>query len=142
MNLIGKIGMSETNSGSANEFEEEQEIYFFGTYAFFEIIKGNPDYKPYGDAKFITTIFNMAELNYNLKKEKDRKIVDDYTDKYSKFIIEVSIEDIKNAMDFKTSHKKLSIPDAIGYTVAKRLGVKFLTGDKDFEGMENVEFVR
>ena len=129
-------------SGSTNEVEKEQKIYFFDTYAFFEIIKGNLNYKPYADTRFITTIFNMAELNYNLKKEKDKKIVDDYTDKYSKFMVEVSIEDIKNAMDFKTSHRKLSIPDAIGYTIAKRLGVKFLTGDKDFEGMENVEFVR
>ena len=134
--------MNETNSGSANEVEEEQKIYFFDTYAFFEIIKGNPTYKLYTDAKFITTIFNMAELNYNLKKEKDKKIVDDYTDKYSKFIVEVSIEDIKNAMDFKTSHRKLSIPDAIGYTIAKRLGIKFMTGDKDFEGIDNVEYVK
>ena len=135
--------MSEAHlSGSTNEVEKEQKIYFFGTYAFFEIIKGNINYKPYTDTKFITTIFNMAELNYNLKKEKDKKVVDDYIDKYSQFMVEVSIEDIKNAMDFKTSHRKLSIPDAIGYTIAKRLGVKFLTGDKDFEGMENVEFVR
>ena len=117
-------------------------IYFFDTYAFFEIIKGNPNYKPYIDAKFITTIFNIAELNYNLKKEKDKKIVDEYTDKYSQFVVEVSIGDVKNAMDFKTLHRKLSIPDAIGYTVAKRLGIKFLTGDKDFEGMENVEFIK
>ena len=45
-------------------------------------------------------------------------------------------------MDLKTTHRKLSIPDAIGYTVARRLNIKFLTGDKDFEGMENVEFVK
>ena len=45
-------------------------------------------------------------------------------------------------MDFKTMHKKLSIPDAVGYTIAKKHGVKFLTGDRDFENMENVEFVR
>lgn len=135
--------MSKTHlSVSAKEVEEDQKIYFFDTYAFFEIIKGNPNYKIYTDSKFITTIFNMTELNYNLKKEKDKKIVDDYTDEYSKFIVEVSIEDVKNAIDFKTSHRKLSIPDAIGYKIAKRLGIKFLTGDKDFEGMENVEFVK
>ena len=118
------------------------EIFFFDTYAFFEVINGNPNYKPYTEAKVITTVFNLAELNYNLKKEKDKKIVDDYTDKYSKFVVEVSIEDIKRAMDFKTMHRKLSIPDAIGYIIAKKHDVKFLTGDKDFEDMENVEFVR
>lgn len=118
------------------------EIFFFDTYAFFEIIRGNPRYNPYLDSRIVTTIFNLAELNYNLKKEKDKKAVDEYTDKYSKFIVNVSIDDIKIAMDFKTIHRHLSIPDAVGYTVAKRLGIKFLTGDKDFEGMENIEFVK
>ena len=118
------------------------ETFFFDTYAIFEIIRGNPNYNPYTECRVITTIFNLAELNYNLKKEKDKSVVDEYTDKYSKFIIEVSIDDIKNAMDFKTIHKHLSIPDAIGYSIAKKYNVKFLTGDKDFEGMENVEFVR
>ena len=118
------------------------ELFFFDTYAFFEIINGNPNYKSYTDVKFVTTIFNMAELNYNLKKEKDKKVVDEYTDKYSKFTVEVTNDDIKKAMDFKTAHRKLSIPDAVGYTVAKRLGIRFLTGDKDFESIENVEFVK
>lgn len=118
------------------------EIFFFDTYAFFEIIRGNPKYKPYTECQGITTIFNLAELNYNLKKEKDKKIADYYTDRYSAFIAEVSIDDIKNAMDLKTTYRDLSIPDAVGYTVAKKYNVKFLTGDKDFEVMENVEFVR
>ena len=104
-------------------------------------MRGNPNYKPYSNVKFITTIFNLAELNYNLKKEKTKEIADEYIDKYSDFIVGVTIWDIKKAMDFKTINRKLSIPDAIGYTVAKRLGVKFLTGDKDFENIENVEFV-
>ena len=118
------------------------ELFFFDTYAFFEIIRGNPKYKQYLEVRIITTLFNLAELNYNLKKEKDKKIADDYIDKYSKFIVEVTIEDVKKAMDLKTMHKNLSIPDAIGYTVAKRLDIKFLTDDKDFEGMENVEFIK
>ena len=118
------------------------EVFFFDTYAFFEIIRGNPKYKQYLEVRIITTLFNLAELNYNLKKEKDKKIADEYIDKYSKFIVEVTIEDVKNAMDLKTMHKNLSIPDAIGFVIARRYEVKFLTGDKDFEGMKNVEFVR
>ena len=118
------------------------EIFFFDTYAFFEVINGNPKYKPYTECEVITTLFNLAELNYNLKKEKDKKAADEYTDKYSKFVVEVSIEDVKKAMDFKTMHRKLSIPDAVGYIISKKHGVKFLTGDKDFENIENVEFVK
>ena len=115
--------------------------YFFDTYAFFEIINGNPKYRIYADCEAITTIFNLAELNYGLKKKLSKEMADKYTDKYSKFIVEVTIDDIKKGMDLKSIRRNLSIPDAVGYTVAKRLNVKFLTGDKDFENMENVEFV-
>ena len=118
------------------------ETFFFDTYAFFEIINGNPNYKPYSNVKFVMTTFNLAELNYNLKKEKEKKVVDELTDKYSKFTVEVTNGDLKQAMDFKTAHRKLSIPDAVGYTIAKRLGMKFLTGDGDFEDLDNVEFVK
>ena len=41
-------------------------------------------------------------------------------------------------------HRKqdLSMTDCVGYVVAKRLGVKFLTGDKEFRNFQNVEFVK
>ena len=32
--------------------------------------------------------------------------------------------------------------DCVGYVVAKRVGVKFLTGDREFKDMPNVEFVK
>ena len=115
---------------------------FFDTYAFFEIIDGNQKYKIYGESEAVTSAFNIAELNYGLKKKMSKEMADKYTDKYSKFIVEVTIDDIKKAMDLKTTKRNLSIPDAIGYTVAKRFDIKFLTGDKDFENMENVEFAR
>ena len=116
--------------------------YFFDTYAFFEIINGNPKYKIYAESEVITTIFNLAELNYGLKKKMSKELSDKYIEKYYQYAVDVTLEDIKNAMDCKTSHRKLSIPDAIGYTISKRFNIKFLTGDRDFEGMENVEFVR
>jgi len=119
-----------------------EELYFLDTYAIFEIIKGNPQYEKYFNANIITTIFNLAELNYNLKKEMTGEMADKYTEDYFNFIIQVTLGDIKNAMDLKTKHRNLSIPDAIGYAVAKRCNAKFLTGDDDFEHFDNVEFVK
>ena len=133
--------MKETKNPGTNE-EIEKETYFFDTYALFEIIEGNPKYEKYSDCGIITTIFNLAELNYNLKKEMLKERADEYTSDYHNFISEVTLEDIKNAMNLKTKYRKLSIPDAIGYTVAKRIGVKFLTGDEDFKNFDNVEFVK
>ena len=120
----------------------EDVTHFFDTYAFFEVINGNPKYKIYTKSQIMTTIFNLAELNYGLKKKMSREDSDSYTEKYYQYVIDIALEDIKKAMDFKMLNKHLSIPDAIGYTVAKKYGVKFLTGDRDFETMENVEFVK
>jgi len=118
------------------------ELYFFDTYAFFEVIRGNPNYKKYEDANAITTIFNLAELNYGLKKEKDEKTSDEITEKYRIFLVEVTLDDVKEAMNLKIKNKQISIPDAIGYIISKKLNAKFLTGDKEFKDMVDVEFVK
>lgn len=118
------------------------EVYFFDTYAIFEVIEGNENYLPYKDAKMITTLFNIAELNYNLKREKGSEIANKISDKYADFIVEVTLDDIKEATDLKIKYKHMSLPDVIGYAVAKRFGAKFLTGDEDFKDFDNVEFVK
>lgn len=130
--------MNKTNQ----ESEEKEKVYFFDTYAFFRIIEGNTNYKKYQNSKAITTIFNLAELNYNLKKEKDKKTADEITRKYWGFLVDVSLEDLKEAMDLKIKYKDLSIPDVIGYVIAKKHGIKFLTGDEGFKNFENVEFIK
>lgn len=118
------------------------EKYFFDTYALFEILAGNPKYEKYKDAGIITTIFNLAEFNYNLKKEMSKEKADSYTSDYEDFIISVEVDDLMKAIDLKSKKRNLSIPDAVGYIIAQKQKVKFLTGDSDFEGMKNVEFVK
>lgn len=118
------------------------EQIFFDTYAFFEIIRGNENYEKFTKIEILTTIFNLVELNFTLKREKGKSVADEYLDKYAVFSVPILIEDIKNATDMRLKFKEMSFPDVIGYIVAKRLGIKFLTGDKDFEHMENVEFVK
>lgn len=39
-------------------------------------------------------------------------------------------------------NRRISMADAIGFTLAAKLGVPFLTGDRQFEDLPNVEFVR
>ena len=97
MNQTERIGTNKPN-------------FFFDTYAFFEILEGNPDYERYRHTHAITSIFNLAELNYNLNKEKSKEFADLITDTFSQFIIPVFLSDIKAAMDFKIKNKKLSIP--------------------------------
>ena len=59
-------------------------------------------------------------------------------------MIDIDIATIKEANEFRLLNKsrKLSYADCIGYIIARRYGLKFLTGDKQFSDMPNVEFVK
>jgi len=119
---------------------------FLDTYAIFELIKGNQNYVSYNHGfQYITTIFNLTELYYNLRrigiKKEEAK---NYFLKFSDFRISVTADVIMDAGEFKLQHKnkKLSYADCIGYITAKNLRIPFLTGDSAFEKFENVIFVR
>ena len=118
--------------------------YVFDTYALIEITKGNQNYLPYTNSRIIITSFILAELCYNLIKTHGIKISYEYVDKYSRFVKGINKEIIKEAMNFRYMHikKKMSTADCIGYILAEKLAIKFLTGDKEFKNMPNVEFVK
>jgi predicted nucleic acid-binding protein len=118
-----------------------ENAYFFDTYAFFEILKDNVNYAAYRYSRVATTQFNLAEFSWVLERE-NRPHAEEMVRHRSESLVPVETNDIISAMKLRTQNKKLSIPDVIGYTVAKRLGIKFLTGDKEFEHMENVEYVK
>ncbi|MBU2616386.1 MAG: PIN domain-containing protein [Nanoarchaeota archaeon] len=118
-------------------------MFLFDTYALIEIIKGNKNYLPYINSKVILNTFIFSELCYVLIRDNYPN-VDEYLIKYERFLVSMSPSLIREAMKFRYNNKKkkLSMTDCVSYIQAKELGVKFLTGDKEFEGMENVEFVK
>ena len=117
--------------------------YLFDTYAIMEVIDGNEDYLGYLDSDFVINNFIFAELSYNLFRDKDKN-ARKHLDSYAQHIASVKPEWIEEAMQFRLKWKDrgVSITDCIGYIMALKLGVKFLTGDKEFEKMNNVEFVK
>lgn len=119
-------------------------MFLFDTYAIIEIIKGNKNYSCYFESRIIINSFILAELTYWLIKEYGFKVASKYVDKYERFVRDVDSDIIKLAMLFRYKYrkKKLSMVDCIGYIMAKNLGIKFLTGDKEFKDMENVEFAK
>ena len=61
--------------------------------------------------------------------------------------VEIPEKTLKNAMkkrlEFQQKKKmNISYVDAIGYQYALENNLKFLTGDREFKGVENVEFVK
>ena len=118
--------------------------YFLDTYALIEIIKDNKNYEPYKKGNLITTKLNLMEFHYFLLRTVGKSKADFNYNRLLPLTMEISDETIKRANEFKLLYKKrkLSYIDCIGYIIAKMNSTKFVTGDKQFEEMENVEFVK
>jgi len=121
---------------------------FADTYALIELLKGNPSYEKYSHESLIATEFNILELTYALFREFGRhetaKIVKSVRDNIE--ILPTEDLDYLDASEFRKSAnktgKKLSLIDALGYSCSCKQSIKFLTGDKEFIGMENVEYIK
>jgi len=119
--------------------------FFFDTYALYEIIEGNLNYKQYaGKIVMITTRLNLMELHYGLLLKYGKGVSDNYYDGLLGFAVGINDEIIKKANLFRANLKRrdLSYVDCIGYIIAKSKNIKFLTGDKQFSDLDNVEFVK
>ena len=92
------------------------------------------------------TVF-PEKLKINIAEQiitDNEKEAEQFLAEYYQFVIDFSQDDIKEAAQLKLEYKKrdLSMTDCIGYVLADRLGIKFLTGDKEFKDFENVEFIK
>ena len=111
-------------------------------------MRGNRNYEQYADLELATTEFNLLELSYALVrdygKSKALELLSAVRDSFE--VVKVDDNDFTNASEFrlrsKKQGKKLSLIDCLGYVGAKRLNIKFLTGDEEFKNLENVEFVK
>ena len=121
-------------------------VYFFDTYALIELIKGNPHYHTYVQQELITTRFNLMELYYTLLRLFDEKKADHYYAMFLPVCVPVTDSTLKIAMKLRLEQRKkqnlISYVDCIGYMVALESGVRFVTGEKHFRSLENVEFVQ
>lgn len=119
--------------------------YFFDSYAFYEIVEGNPNYEQYcRDVVIYTTRLNLMELHYGLLIKYGKKTADALYDKLLQYVIDIDDTVIKKANEFRSvfRKRKLSYVDCIGYIISQSIGVLFLTGDQQFKDMDNVEFVK
>jgi uncharacterized protein len=118
--------------------------YFFDSYAIIEIIRQNPSYVKYNPSVIITNLLHLAEVYYHLLTEYNEKTADYWISKLNLSFIEITSQVALEASKFRFKNKnaRLSYADCIGYITAKKHGLTFLTGDKEFKNMKGVEFVR
>lgn len=118
--------------------------YFFDSYAVIELIKGNPNYAKYTMNNVNITVFNLAEIYWSALNDLGEEKAEEIYNKFKECVIELNDYIIKEAIKFRKNNKKkdLSYADCIGYICSLKNNMIFLTGDKEFEDMENVEFVK
>ena len=128
-------------------------MYLVDTYALIEwLVHNNVNYRKYfeimdKEGGFVTelVVFELYHRVYHkADKEKADAILDLVTGNLK--VIDMSLELIKEAAIFRSEmlkkKKDLSYADCLAYIAARHLKVKVLTGDKEFEGLDNVEFVK
>ena len=119
-------------------------VFFYDTYAIMSLIEGNKNYEQYTNNIITMSILNLAEL-YNIFLRSHGKRTADYWAKKLNFnFIDIDGDSIIKAVEFRFLNKKenLSLTDCVGYILALKNNLKFLTGDGKFENKENVEFVK
>jgi len=116
--------------------------YFFDTYALIEVIKKNPNYAAFFDEIVNTGVLNTIELYYSILKDLGEEKAKIAYYRFHESDLQISDEVIFDAMKLKLTNKQLSYADCIGYALALKNNLKFLTGDKEFKSMGNVEFVK
>lgn len=121
--------------------------YFLDTFAMMEYAAGNPRYKRYFESKpMFTSLMNLTELYYHALGDGGEDAAQRLYLGFRGYSVDLQEADVFSGMKFrvrmKASGKEVSYVDALGYAMAERLGVPFLTGDTAFKEIRNVEFVR
>jgi len=117
---------------------------FFDSYARHEIAVGSERYHSFlKGVRMVTTKMNLMELHYSMLRMYGQETADESYDFFVPYVVEITDEIIKKANLFRMAHKqrKMSYIDCMGYIIARTMGIRFLTGDKQFKDMDNVEFV-
>ena len=119
-------------------------MYFFDTYALVESWLGNPRYQPFAEHSFIASALNVGEFYEYLVRTLGKGKAEHFLNMNSFHLIEIDAASVCEAASFRIDHKKrhISRADAIGYVLAGKNRLKFLTGDSQFEDLKNVEFVQ
>jgi len=87
---------------------------------------------------------NLMELYYGLLLRGLKKEAEMWYTTLLEYTVEIPDSMIKAAMEFRLQNKNLNLSyvDCIGYIISLGKNIKFLTGDRQFKNMSNVEFVK
>ncbi|MGV8142681.1 MAG: PIN domain-containing protein [Candidatus Pacearchaeota archaeon] len=118
--------------------------YYFDSYAIIEIIKGNPNYEIFKEETFVTSAINISEVYYYLINELGEQVAESVISKLNFEYLDIDYKTALKTSIFrhKNKKKKLSYIDCLEYNLAINHDLIFLTGDKEFEHLDKVKFVK
>jgi predicted nucleic acid-binding protein len=120
--------------------------FFYDSYAVLAYLSDNPKYTDYFEENsgFLTKL-NLMEIFYRTVEVHGAKAASQVVKVFGKYVVDFGLADIEGSMKLRFKLRKngveVSYADALGYYLALKANVKFLTGDKRFKELEGVEFV-
>ncbi len=125
----------------------EKNRFFYDSYAVMAYLSDNPNYRAYFEENDgILTKLNLIEISYRTLELHGEEAAAQVVKLFAKYTIDFGTADIVGSMKLRLKLKKagrnISYADAIGYYLAQKSRLKFLTGDKEFEGLAGVEFIK
>lgn len=105
-------------------------------------------FRPYfRPGRGVTTWLNLMEVYYALlrdgmPKETARAVVEAARPDLVEFSFEEILEGVELRFRWHGRDKTISYVDAIGFTLAQKRRLNFLTGDPAFRGVRGVTFLR
>lgn len=117
---------------------------FLDTYALIEIAKENPHYAHLRSAKGVFTILNLLEFYYNVLIDYGERKAKELYNYLKENLVPVHDEAVFEAMEFRLKNKRLNLSytDALGYAVARHMGIPFVTGNESFKKLAHVIFIK
>ena len=120
--------------------------YFYDGYAVIAYLSDNPNYRSFFEENdgYLTKL-NLMEIYYRTIEVHGLEAASQVLKVFAKYVTDFSVTDVEGSMRLRLRLKKkgynISYADALGYFLAVKFKIKFLTGDKSFKGLKEVEFV-
>ncbi|MDA4129434.1 MAG: hypothetical protein OK457_01565 [Thaumarchaeota archaeon] len=120
--------------------------FFYDSYAVLAYLSDRPKYRSYFEENDgLLTKLNLMEIYYRTFEVHGSGAASRVITVFSRYLIDFDISDIRASMRIRLRLKKkgldVSYADALGYYIASKSKIKFLTGDRWFKGLKGVEFV-
>ncbi len=119
-------------------------LNYLDTYALFEIGRDNPRYAFVFRFDFRVCDIILSEFYWVLLREGRDQEAENWLGRIRSFSESTPLPLLIEAVKFRSENKSLnlSFPDAVGYIHAKANHGTFVTGDKSFEKLPHVKYVK